>query len=1793
MSDDEFLVARENIKSLDFPGESSSLAHESLGDRIAELRKQRGNLKRRLTLFDKYCDKLGEVLTEKERTELELRIQAFKNIYSNFNDIQATIELYSDESILDENIEYRERFEQLYFNVMAAAKCRLQGEGVNSSKCADNSIKFASVKLPDIKLPSFNGSYDQWLEFKNSYDTMIHKRIDLDPIQKFHYLRSALSGSALQVISALEFTATNYVHAWELLSDRFHNTRLLTQNHVKSLYSLQNILTESPVQIRKLIDTVNRNLRALKTIGEPVESWDTLIIYLIVTKLDSSTEREWENHKGSIRSGLHGNSTLKLDDLLTFLKNKADTLEMISASHQKQTQSRDNNNKSSNSNDFKKISFNKAHDVHSYVSTPYSSEKPIRVCAMCHKNHALYTCVMFLNMSVKERSMFVEKEKVCPNCLRLGHSVADCNFGPCRLCQKRHNGLLHASSDRNSVATHLSRAQSLSPSQQDESKDVGTSSATFYSQSEINSNEITCNSSVQVKMRDLRPVLLCTALVEIADSNDVYHQARALLDNGSMNCLISERFLKEIKLPYIQSTVRISGVGQSVSTSTQLCNLKMRSKLHNYSTQLECLVLPNITTKLPSVGIDLESVCIPENIQLADPTFYVPADIDLLLGADKFWELLKGETLRLPRGPYLQNSLLGWLISGKINNNNLREKDVFCYFNSSIDNEIDLQIKRFWELEEIPKSTLALTADERICEDSFCKTTKRDNDGRFIVQLPLKESPDSLGNSYSMALKRFFALERKLNKSPLYKKMYSDFIREYLDLGHMSRIESYSSPHYFLPHHGVFRESSETTKLRVVFDASALTTTHKSLNDIQYSGPVLQNDIFSILLRFRQYKFVACADCEKMYRQVLINEKHRDLQLIIWRENDSDSLCIYKLNTVTYGMTAAPYLSMRCLRELANCCDDPLVSQVINEDFYVDDLITGSDDIPYLLNICDKTFKVLRDGCFPLRKWTFNFNVTTNVSKELSIGEYVQSKTLGLGWLNSSDELHFTTQIEKTNGPLTKRIMLSIISQIYDPLGLLSPAVICLKIIIQKLWLCKIGWDDPVPESITESWYSFISMIDVLKEIRVPRFVRSENCEHTEVHMFSDASENAYGACAYVRTYSENSQVVVKLLCAKSKVSPLKAVTIPRLELCGALVGARLYSKIVQSLRLKFDRVYFWTDSTIVIGWLKTNPRMLKQFVQSRVTEINELTFNAVWLHINGKDNPADLLSRGVNLKLLSTCSLWWSGPSFLSKKRCIDVQTDVNFNENMNLPELKPQSVVMSCVESNSMYDFECYSSVSRMIRVSAYVERFISNIRYRLNRRNNKWPTQYLDTLTGPLSVQELALAERKLMTVAQRQMFPEEYFYFDGKLPTPLSKNNTLSRLDVFLDVNKILRVGGRLRNIQNFNFNKKHPILLCGKHRFTALLFRDEHKRLLHAGPQLLLSNLREKWWPLGGRNLARQTVRQCVTCARMKGTTLTPIMGNLPTARLHPGYPFMYCGVDYAGPMLVLNKKGRGSSVTKGYICLFVCFVTRAVHLELVSGLSSNDYILALKRFISRRGKPVEIHSDNGRNFVGAEKEIGIFLNKNSNPIDEYLSNENIKFRFIVPYSPHSGGLWESGVKSCKHHLRRVVGNSKLTFEEFSTVLTLIEAVLNSRPLTPLSTDPHDLNPLTPGHFLIGRTLTSPASQDLTEAAPHRLLRYDRIEQLRQHFWRRWSLEYVSELQIRTKWKSRTQDLEKDMMVLIKEDNLPPLKWKLGRILRTHPGKDGVSRIADVRTTDGVVQRSFAKICPLPLLHAQT
>lgn len=1279
--------------------------------------------------------------------------------------------------------------------------------------------------------------------------------------------------------------------------------------------------------------------------------------------------------------------------------------------------------------------------------------------------------------------------------------------------------------------------------------------------------EGTSSNLVSMSTAVANQVLLSTAMVKIVNPETKQClEARCLLDCGSQSSFITKSLKDRLGIQgQAVRSLTVAGINNISIDALENCKFELVSCISSFTKQVYALVIPSITGNLPSTEVDASEINIPQNIKLADTRFNYPATVDVLIGADLFWDIINPEKLAMGHNqPSLQNSQLGWLVVGPVM---CPTNKVYCNFSQ----DVSTTLKKFWELEELPADK-KYTDEEEQCEAHFRENTYRTEEGRFCVKLPFKIHPEQLGDSYKMSRSRFDNLERRFERQPHIKKQYVDFIDEYHDLGHLSVVDK-PETFNFLPHHAVIRENAEKTKCRVVFDASAKTDSGLSLNDILMVGPKVQDDIMSILLRFRQHKLVFTGDVAKFYRQILVDQSQRYLQMILWRPNRGEQIKFLQLNTVTYGTSSAPFLSTRCLLQLALECQDPKIREVIEHDFYCDDILTGSDSVEELRYIQESVENVLASACLKLPKIRTNCESLFKEKEGYDSQEKVQINTeciiLGMKWNPCSDNLLISYNPDDNirEGKLTKRTILSDSSKIFDPLGLLCVCTVMFKMLLQQLWLQELKWDDEIPTDMQTAWQRLTKGLKILSLLEIPRHIICNEPVRIEIHAFSDASLKAYAGCIYIRSVNKEGEIFVRLLCAKTRVAPLKAVTIPKLELCGAVLAAKLCSTVVKALRCAIVKIVYWSDSQIVLSWLKGQQSRLKTFVLHRVEIIKNITSSqgdSSWMYVPSAQNPADLASRGLFPEQLENNNLWWEGPTFL---KCEDSQwPDQSMLKCSELPELKV--FVVNDVDNEFVVNIKRFSTLRKLKRAYAFVLRFIKNF-----RNSNK--------LIGPLTVEELDEAERQLIKFCQRECFELEVNSL--KINRKVHEKSALISLSPFLDDQGIMLVGGRLENSDYSHF-KKHPIILSAKHHFTKLLFEHEHKRLLHAGPQLLLASIRERYWPVAGRTLARKVFRQCITCKRMQGRVAAQIMGNLPLQRMIPGFPFEVVGIDYAGPILISTRKGRGARLVKAYLCVVVCFKTKACHLELVSDLTTEAFILALRRFISRRGKPKEIFCDNGSNFVGASRELQRSID--SDLVLDFSANEGIKFHFSPAYAPNFGGLHEAGVKIAKSLMKKVVGNSHLTFEELTTLFAQIEAVMNSRPLTPLSSNPFDLSPLTPGHFLIGRPLTSLPAPDLQGANPNRLHRYARIEQARQHFWSRWSHEYIAELHQRTKWRTRHEDLRPGQLVLIKDEQTPPLKWPLGRIHRLYPGSDQTSRVADVQTTRGIVKRSIRKIVPL-------
>ena len=1500
------------------------------------------------------------------------------------------------------------------------------------------------VKLPKIDVPSFNGNILYWRSFWEQFTVAVHTRTDMTDSEKLVYLRhSVKDGSARQVIEGLSRTGDNYPEAVDCLRARYDRPRLIHQTHVKKILEVPPLKQGSGKELRHLHDTVQQHLRALKAMGhEPSGAFITSALEL---KLDAGTMFEWNKHSSGSADVPH------YHELLEFINLRAQASEHTVADNTKRT----------TNNEVRKNFTGKS--VLSFAGNATSATD--ESCPLCKTDtHPLFACSKFKALPQGRMMAVVKSNRLCLNCLRPGHFVQQCkSLHKCRECQKPHHTLLHLESN---------------PSPAHPTASVSTTDVSSHTAAGLKSN-----------------ALLMTCELIVSSPSGLSTKARALLDSGSSASFVSSRLASALNLPHSQRFTRISGIaGLSHSSSTHLITTFQVSPLSCPSKRFEvsAIVIPRVTRNLPVSRISFPSSWDHlQGLQLADPSFGSPGAIDLLLGVDIFVAtLLNGRRSGPPGSPTAIETEFGWVLAG--NTDPLPSGDLVSHHVSHLSSD-DL-LRRFWEVEEAPLEGPVLSAEEKAVVNHFNTHHYRSPEGRFVVPLPKRSSVPDLGESRSQAVKRFLNLERSLRS----REKFSDFaevMREYFTLGHAEEVplmDLHKPPQrvFYLPMHAVRKESSTTTKTRVVFDASAKSSTGISLNDILMVGPTIHPPLVDVLLRFRLHCVAITADVSKMYRAVELAPADRDYHRFVWRSDPDKPLVDYRMTRVTFGVSASSFAANMSVKQNAVDFERryPLAAAVVEKSLYVDDCLTGADTTEHAAQLQTELQALFNEAHFLLRKWNSSDpNALRHVASELredhlsyTIPDHSgYTKTLGVQWNSQKDVFRLTITDSPVSDSVTKRQLTSDLAKTFDVLGWVSPAIIKAKILLQRLWERKVDWDDTVPPDVFDVWRRWRLELPILSDIHLRRchFTHDPHQCSVQLHGFSDASEEAYSAVVYLRVQNPDRSVSVSLVMSKTRVAPLKRQTIPRLELCGALLLSRILTHVKQVFSFPCCELHAWTDSTVVLAWLDGDPRRFKPYVGNRVTQILENLSPNQWRHVSGIDNPADCASRGLFPSELIKHNLWWNGPDWLSQDPSNWPQ--VSSHCLSNTPQEESEFCHIVSVDPRlPLIPLNRYSTFTRLQRITAWILRFINNCR----TLSSTDPTS--ETATSPigstcLTVSELAAAEKYWIKLIQEEHFSAEIasLHSKGSLPN----GSRLISYHPFLDSDGIVRVGGRETH-SKLSYSQMHPIILCGKHSITRLIIRSQHLRLLHAGPTLLSSSLSRRFSIIGLRKTVRSVTRQCITCRRLTIRPQPQMMGQLPLERITPGSVFNEVGVDYAGPLYVKCGMVRRTSTRKAYICLFVSLAIKAVHLELVSDLTTEAFIATLRRFIARRGHPSLIWSDHGRNFVGASRELRElheFLTQQATEgiISQFCSTLNIQWRFTPERGPHFGGLWEAAVKSAKTHLKRVVGDTQLTFEEMTTFLTQVEACLNSRPLVAVNTPDDDgIEALTPGHFLIGQPL---------------------------------------------------------------------------------------------------------------------
>ena len=1029
--------------------------------------------------------------------------------------------------------------------------------------------------------------------------------------------------------------------------------------------------------------------------------------------------------------------------------------------------------------------------------------------------------------------------------------------------------------------------------------------------------------------------------------------------------------------------------------------------------------------------------------------------------------------------------------------------------------------------------------------DKLCKESKKDQMEQFEkimeeqVQMGILEEVADIGTVEEV--------RERLKIDPFY-------------YDHFMPCHDESSIHY-LPYHGVVKAS--TGKLRVVYDASARPFKGAfALNDCLETGPSLIRSLADILTRFRLRKCAYVADIAKAFLQIVVHPCDRDSLRLIWRKGER--VVIYRFNRLPFGLNSSPFVLAATLKFLLEKSDlSKEEVEIILQNFYVDDLVSSKDTEEEVLGEREKVKEELGRGSMDLRKWNSNSVVLKNlfkVDEEESLP--VEESVLGIVWDTNSDIIHINnTRILKTLGNRnTKEELFSVMAQVFDPMGLLSPYVFLAKQLLHKTCLAKVGWKNKLPTDIAKEWDTWKADLPKISEMKYERWVSFEEATEFELHGFCDASGDGLAASVYLVSKG-GGKVQSRLLRSKTRVSADKPnMTMARKEMCAAVLLSLLMYTTAEAVKdLNITKKVYYTDSMNALYWIVSDHYSWPTFVANRIKQIHQLTNTEDWRYVNTHSNPADLPSRGCLIDVLRDHKLWREGPSFLVTGEAPDLgkmdistmpagcrleypkvtlagmtsQVAEKLNLRVHIPTTLPptETLKSGLTQDNSYY---------KLMKQTRLLYRSVALLKCRLlgipvDPESWSWEKVELDWLK-----------------TLQSEHFEKEISYCKAdKAVRDKIKPQLVKSLSLFWDKDsQLLRCSTRLQEA-HIGYSSANPILLPRDDEVTTMLINAIHQRVGHVGVKQTLSSLRAEYWVPQARRIVKTIVGRCATCRRVSASPFhIPPPPPLPECRVTMSKPFSNVGVDFCGPFTL--KRSR-----KWYVAVFTCAVTRAVHFEALSDLSAESFLLAFKRFIGRRGVPELIISDNAKTFKFVARKLkGIF---SSPALQKYFAEQRVKWHFYVERAPWHGGFVETCVKLFKGVFKKLIGQAALNPEEFRSMVVEAEGVVNSRPLTYLYEDRKDGEPLTPSKLLNGYNLTDlpPIGRGGIKEKLSFTKRAKLLEKLLNSFWQQWSEEYLNELAERHfSQKAGEEEIREPKVgevVLLRGELLPRNRWKLGVI----------------------------------------
>ncbi|GFR05228.1 integrase catalytic domain-containing protein [Trichonephila clavata] len=1238
------------------------------------------------SLVSKQINKLeNEINNSADKTTVhEIYVQLISK-YEELSTLDKEVEsLINIESLEDEILtreEYRDKFiiwkirAERYIGTVSSItfqnSVENQPQNVTPLNNTVSSVLTNQPRLPKLTLESFSGkdisSYPSfWARFKSAVDD----NSNLNDVDKFSYLKSVVTSDAELAIRGLTLTPENYAKAVKILEDRFGRKELIVDYHMNRLLNLSPVRKSFDViALRKLYDQLEINIRGLESLEIFPDSYSCLLFPIIMKAIPPDLALEY-NKK-------HNEKQSQVTDLTTYLRGEVESREPAEI-------------------------LLKPHGSHSYPNK-YSERAP-----------PIYPQP---NRKGQGHSRFYPSHKsgvrASANEL-LSAAVSNCLF-----CSED----THASDMCENLCVQEKRAKLIKEGRfrERESVDVKPTS----------SNSVLHNRG---------GVLLQCVKAEVIghiSSDKIF----CLFDNGSEKSFIKKNVSRRLGLKKVGSErLNIFSFGCK-TPKKQTCSkveVRLRNILNGEVTVIEALEIEEIskaTLSLPSPDVWTEMETKGFRLTFNCSESSENCEISLLIGSDFYWSLTH-RIKRLDSSLVAVETSLGWSLQGKCDE---QSDCTSVHLIHSEEESISAELRRFWEIESLgirDNDSVSLgNGDEEILSEfdkSVCFV-----DGRYRVSLPWKPGMrEVLQNNKTVARKRFEGLVRRFKCDHELFCEYKDVIDNYVREGIVERTSCDSlsdSQGFYLPHHAVIRSDKTTSRLRIVFDGSAHEDGHSSLNQSLYTGPNLHPNMLELLLGFRKNPVAFTADVKSAFLQIELDLRDREFTRFFWTDNLNNNPYVLNFTRVLFGLRPSPYLLAATLKHHFKKYKEqyPHTFDLLNSSIYVDDFICGRNDVPDALRTTLECLQIFSDASMLLRKWRTNSKqldllwqqegVETEFSETSATDLKPPIKVLGLAWDSEKDLIYFDPKdllkfmSRKTE---SKRFILSVVGRIFDPIGILGPFVIKLKCLLQDLWTLGVDWDSELPPKLRHKWQQWSSEAEGLTEIKIPRFYLGDvdqELSSVDIHCFSDASKSAYGTILYLRFVTCNNKIETSFICSKSRVAPLKSLTLPRLELTAVLLSARLAKQVSSCLKFNAN-IYYWTDSLISYYWTCGDSSAIKPYVKNLVQEIQLLSDPSQWGHCPGKDNPADLISRGTSAVKLAQNELWWHGPPWLklAPDHWPNRQRDI-LDSELCSEELEYRSSVRVAVtqQRESLVDINRFSSLKKLLKVTAWVFRFVNNAR------------------------------------------------------------------------------------------------------------------------------------------------------------------------------------------------------------------------------------------------------------------------------------------------------------------------------------------------------------------------------------------------------------------------------------------------------------------------------------------------